>query len=469
MLGISVSLDLVLLALGSRLLEVQPFFGKSDQLADDETSYPSSPTLSSKILSSDIPRHASSGSLTPKEFKVSQMEDGTITKGQSLHSKITSAIDIVEIVHFHGYKIHEHVVRTRDGYLLSIHRILPKRELSMSELSGRPVVYMHHGLLTNSELFVLGDTASRCLPFRLVDLGYDVWLGNNRGNKYSRKHLVFSADENRFWDYSLDEFAMFDIPDTVNYILRVTKRDSLSYVGFSQGSAQALAALSLNPELNAKINVFVGLSPAMIPKGLNSLMCSYFVQSAPSFIYKIFGRRAILPSVIFWQKLFGQKAYEQIVDYSLIFLFNWKSKNITLSQKKIGYPHMFSPSSVKSIVHWFQIINSRRFQMFDDGGYSGSRLVYLSGASVKAHRVAPFPTRTITSPMLLIYGESDMLIDIEKTLDQLSCDVEAVGVPGYEHMDTLWAKDVETTVFERVITKLQVYNPVERKKLVESY
>ncbi|KAG0670932.1 hypothetical protein C6P40_004001 [Pichia californica] len=403
----------------------------------------------------NISTSSNSNSYIQKTFFEPSFEkepDEDLCAKQEWQNNIISAVDIVDIVHLHGYKVHEHVVQTKDGYLLSIHRILGK--------TGRvphnsPVVYFHHGLLTNSELFVLGETTNRCLPFLLVEKGYDVWLGNNRGNKYSRKHLILSSTDERFWNYSLDEFAMFDIPNTIDYILKVTQQSQLSYIGFSQGSAQCLAALSLNHDLNKKINLFIGLSPAMIPRGLNNPICSFLVRSAPELLYRIFGKRAILPSVVFWQKLMGSRLYEKIVDKSLVFLFNWKSGNVGPSQKKVGYPHMFSPSSVKSVVHWFQIIENKRFQMFDEGGASGSKLVYFSGTSMKTNRVASFPTQTITTPCLLIYGKSDMLIDIDKTLDNLSCNVESIGLDDYEHMDTLWSDEVETRVFNKVISKLE--------------
>lgn len=417
-------------------MEIEQWLGKA------QSRFNKPDNVSSNFLYKDTSQQCSTDSL---ETVVSK-EGPMLTE---MHHKVINSVDIVDIVHAHGYKVHEHVVQTKDGYLLSIHRIIPK-----SVQFGKKVVYMHHGLLTNSELFVLGDKTSKCLPFRLVDEGYDVWLGNNRGNKYSRKHLYLSSKDVKFWDYSLDEFAMFDIPNTIDHILNVTQEENLVYIGFSQGSAQGLAALSLNDSLNTKIKYFIGLSPAMIPKGLNNPICSFLVKNGSRLLYMMFGHRAILPSVVFWQKIMGPLIYEQVVNKSLVFLFNWKSNNISQIQKQIGYPHMFSPSSVKTVVHWFQIIKSKRFQMFNEGGASGSKLVYFSGTSSKTNRVASFPTQTIKTPCLLFYGTDDMLIDIDKTVEALNCKTEIIELDGYEHMDTLWAVDVESKIFNKIVLEL---------------
>jgi hypothetical protein len=46
-------------------------------------------------------------------------------------------------------------------------------------------------------------------------------------------------------------------------------KESLSYVGFSQGTAQAFAAFSSNPKLAAKVNLFVALAPSTRVKGIH--------------------------------------------------------------------------------------------------------------------------------------------------------------------------------------------------------
>jgi lysosomal acid lipase/cholesteryl ester hydrolase len=101
----------------------------------------------------------------------------------------------------------------------------------------------------------------------------------------------------------MDQIASFDLPDAVDYILKVTGVPSLSYIGFSQGSAQGFAGLSLNSELNKKINLFIALAPATKPKGLENQTIHSFVNASPELIFLLFGRKALLSSCLFWQNV----------------------------------------------------------------------------------------------------------------------------------------------------------------------
>jgi hypothetical protein len=39
--------------------------------------------------------------------------------------------------------------------------------------------------------------------FIAADRGYDVWLGNSRGNSYGRDHTSLNPDKDKaFWDFS---------------------------------------------------------------------------------------------------------------------------------------------------------------------------------------------------------------------------------------------------------------------------
>ena len=104
-------------------------------------------------------------------------------------TSIADAHDFVDLCGLYGYTAEEHIVHTGDGYLLGLHRLCSKiGEESPCANAGdgslqKRVIYLHHGLLMNSEVWVCMTERERCLPFMLVEKGYDVWLGNNRGNK----------------------------------------------------------------------------------------------------------------------------------------------------------------------------------------------------------------------------------------------------------------------------------------------
>lgn len=254
----------------------------------------------------------------------------------------------------------------------------------------------------------------------------------------------------------MDQFAFHDIPDSIHYILTTTHQPSLSYIGFSQGTAQAFATLSIHPTLNEKVDVFIALAPAMSPKGLNTGIVNSFVKASPDVLFLAFGRRAILASATMWQSILYPPIFVRLIDASLKFLFGWSGNNITPYQKLASYPHLYSYTSTKSVVHWFQIIRNGVFQMYDD---DAPNPVFSNRA--KYYKVAKFPTKNIKTPIVLVYGGSDSLVDIDVMLKELPRHTMAKEIAHYEHLDFLWASSVDQLVFPHVFEALDEYAGVE--------
>jgi lysosomal acid lipase/cholesteryl ester hydrolase len=391
-------------------------------------------------------------------------------KKKGVVQSIVQASDFVELCELNGYLAEEHVVQTKDGYFLGLHRLAYRKgEEGIKVNSGRhsiqkKVIFCMHGLLMNSEVWVCQTDKERCLPFLLVNQGYDVWLGNNRGNKYSKKSTRFAPTDVEFWSFSIDQFAFSDIPDSISYILETTRQPSLSYIGFSQGTAQAFASLSIHPILNEKVDVFVALAPAMSPPGLSSGLVNSLVRASPNFIFLAFGRRSILSSAPMWEAILYPPIFVRLVDMGTRFLFGWHNDNMSPHQKLAAYPHLYSFTSTKSVVHWFQIIRNGKFQMYDDeiqGPFSLSD-------SAKYYKVAKFPTRNIRTPIVLVYGGSDSLVDINVMLKELPKHTEVKEIPHYEHLDFLWANDVDRQVFPLVFDALERYTGIPHEDLTDS-
>lgn len=192
------------------------------------------------------------------------------------------------------YKLEEYAVFTPDGYILIIHRLkfnnsaigtellfeefgegLYKRRTTLEE--SRPPVLLNHGAMMTSEAWLTSPNRIICdgkggiipstLPHVLLHAGYDVWIANRRGNKYSCKHTHLSTQHADFWSFSLDEPTCRDLPAMVEFLREITGFERVSLIGFSQGAAETLGALAMVRGLEMKINLAILLAPTTKPRG----------------------------------------------------------------------------------------------------------------------------------------------------------------------------------------------------------
>nr|CAD7402545.1 unnamed protein product [Timema cristinae] len=100
------------------------------------------------------------------------------------------------------------------------------------------------------------------LGFILADAGYDVWMGNARGNIYSRSHVSLSPRHSKFWNFSWDEMGLYDLPAALELSLEVTGQKQLYYIGHSMGTTMFFVLASSRPKYTAtKVKAMFALAP----------------------------------------------------------------------------------------------------------------------------------------------------------------------------------------------------------------
>lgn len=173
-----------------------------------------------------------------------------------------------EICEKNGFKHEEYEVITQDGYVLKLFRILAQGHI----LKGP--VYFQHGIIDSADCFVMNE-GSRALAFVAARNGFDVWLGNIRGNKYSRKHLTMDPDTNSkdFFNYSFVEMANFDITAMIDFIKVLTEYSKVAFIGHSMGTTIMFYLSVQQPKwVEQSISVFVALAPITLPLHGSSLI-----------------------------------------------------------------------------------------------------------------------------------------------------------------------------------------------------
>jgi pimeloyl-ACP methyl ester carboxylesterase len=180
------------------------------------------------------------------------------------------------IIQRHTNSSETHQVQTEDGYILNLFRI--RRE------NPRGVIFFQHGVTGDARCWVSQYNDS--VAFLFWRAGYDVWLGNTRGNLYAKKHVTWKPSDGEFWNFrfgssnyslaytksSLLEIGYYDHDASVEYIKNTTSEGKIIYVGFSMGATTGLIYASMRPaKAFESLQIMISIAP-----------CTHFMYAADS-------------------------------------------------------------------------------------------------------------------------------------------------------------------------------------------
>ncbi|XP_037319553.1 gastric triacylglycerol lipase isoform X1 [Pungitius pungitius] len=374
-----------------------------------------------------------------------------------LHQRLDPEVhmNITEIVRWWGYPAEEHQVPTEDGYILTVNRIPGGRPRAAGPTGQKPAVLLQHGLLAAGSNWIT-NLPDSSLGFVLADAGYDVWIGNSRGNTWSRKHRTLRPNQEEFWRFSYDEMALLDLPAVVNHILKETGQNQISYIGHSQGTTIAFIAFSSLPELASKIKLFVGLAPVATVSFTSSAMTKLSVL--PDFlIWDLFGRQDFLPQshMIKWfaEHVCAKRLLSELCGNLFFVLCGFDEKNLNMTRIPVYTEHCPAGTSVQNMVHWAQAVHGGRLSAFDFG--ASGNMKHYNQSTPPEYRV-----QDMKVPTALFSGGHDTLADpkdIALLLTQVSNLVFHQNIEHWDHLDFIWGLDAPSQMFPSILKLLQKY------------
>jgi pimeloyl-ACP methyl ester carboxylesterase len=265
------------------------------------------------------------------------------------------------------------------------------------------------------------NSADRSPAFDTVNAGYDVWLGNNRGSRYSTMHMTLDPANKEFWDWSFEEMGLYDVPVEIDFILKHTGQSKLSYVAHSMGTAQMFIGLSmLNDYYRERMNLFVALAPISRISNTESVPLQMIAKH-------ITPMAALIEKIGMWNMFGPNYLVDNLVadfcDHALDFcvaclkaISDGDPSVDNLDRVKTYFTHIPSGSGYKNQLHFAQIINSAKFARYDHG----------AAENLKRYGSTTPPDYNLRGingvPIALFGGSTDLLVsktDVDWLNDQL--------------------------------------------------
>ncbi|KAH9396293.1 Alpha/beta-hydrolase lipase region [Tyrophagus putrescentiae] len=352
------------------------------------------------------------------------------------------------------FDIEVHNVITKDGYILALHRLVNRKErLGLPEdyyhySTIKKPVLIQHGIFSSSIEFLINSPflennnskSGDNLGFGLHMTGrYDVFLSNTRGSLYSQKHVKFSNQEDAFWRYSFDHMAEFDLPAVIDYIKKITSSETVAYVGFSQGTAIMFALMSLRPEYGRIVRPFIAMAPITTVSGVQSPIPSVSIRQL-----------ALVMS------LFLERPHQFTIPAWLSGVF-WKSTHLNESRVSVYSQHASSVGSWE-LLHWAQLVISRRFERFDYRSRAENAAKY-GQATVPDFPLQAIPREAVIALIRSDGDEMSTVPDQERLIAVLkkagvALDDYVIPASNWSHADYLHGLDAGRLIYDHIIELL---------------
>ncbi|XP_026764975.1 gastric triacylglycerol lipase-like [Galleria mellonella] len=364
--------------------------------------------------------------------------------------------NFTELVAYDGYNSETYTVTTDDGYILSVFRI-PVNKSCKDSSNLEPIIFMHGLYLSGDDCIIPGPGKAHCYIYS--DACYDVWVPNNRGNRYSRQHKSLDPDKDpEFWNFAMDEMALHDLPAIIDYVLDKTNKKQVYYVGHSQAVGTLLLLCAKKPQYNDKIKLGFGMSPTAWLE--NSRFIVIKVEAAANEILKTANNETnieFLPYGGFFQNagkiLCGSKASYLACSALLFSVLGFNKFQITSDVLPVLPGHLPAGTSLKDFLRWGQMVTNG----FSEYDYGSKQNLELYGQE----KPPTIDLSPVTMRWIFFASENDYVSDVKdvKTLVSALTRSDAkmclLADKSFGHLDFLYADNLAKYVAPDILSTMK--------------
>jgi len=364
-----------------------------------------------------------------------------------------------DIIRYWGYPAESYEAQTADGYVLTLHRI-PYGKASPQTNTSRPVILMMHGLEESSTCWII-NLPQQSAGSMYADAGYDVWLGNVRGNTYSKKHVRLDPKQKEFWRFSWDEMVKYDLDAIFDKIEEVTGKRKIYYMGHSQGTLIMFGKLASDPDFSERTERVFALAPVARVKNIKGLLkylADYVYPYFPQ-IFDLLGDREFLPSN--WlMKLISEFVCDNLIgevicDNIIFLIAGPEIEGLNKTRTAVYTAHAPAGTSTENIIHWTQMIISGKMQMYDFRDVRKNQQHY-------GQTIPPvYDLTKVRGKLHLFSSKEDYLADSndvdEFLIPNLNPNVvqEHVVFDEYSHLDFVWSPTIYNDVYQVILNSIR--------------
>ncbi|KAA8548224.1 hypothetical protein F0562_004515 [Nyssa sinensis] len=349
-----------------------------------------------------------------------------------------------------GYKCQEFEVTTDDGYILSLQRIPEGRE--GGALSKQPVL-LQHGVLVDGMTWLM-NSPTESLALILADSGFDVWIANTRGTRFSRRHVTLDPTNPDFWNWTWDDLVSHDLPAAIDFAFKQTGQ-KIDYVGHSLGTLIALASFSEGKQID-KVKSAALLSPIAYLSHMTTALGFVAAEAFVGEITTLLGVAEFNPKGEPVANFLKTLCADPGIDcYDLLSALTGKNCCLNASTVDLFLKNEPQSTSTKNMVHLAQTVRDGVLAKYDYGN-TNYNLEHYGEAKPPVYNLSNIPH---DFPLFLSYGGKDSLSDVrdvENLLDHLKLhDGDKLSVQyikDYAHADFIMGVSAKDIVYNQIVS-----------------